>query len=295
MAIGHRGGVVGGTMQRIFAVLLCMLALTVHAAAELVSPESFTEQFRAALSEALPDYSIEVVEPLQLKITGPQGAGGSAYLDNAYNSYSLQPADKAAVIARYVASFMEAAQQAAPLNPEQIVPVIKDRIWLKQLQRDMKSRGATPMQAQVIEELNKDLVIVYAEDSPQNIRFISNQALQDAGLQKEKLRELAVANLRRILPPVDAVNGPLVSMLTAGEYYSASLLLMEDVWNNEKLGVSGEIVVAVPTRDVLLFTDSRNKDGVKKLRELAKQAAADGPYSLSDRLFVYRGGRFERF
>ena len=75
----------------------------------------------------------------------------------------------------------------------------------------------------------------------------------------------------------------------------ASLLLLDDIWSGGKLKLSGEIVIAIPTRDVLLVTGSDNKDGVKKLRELAKKTAADGPYSLTDRLFVYRGGKFERF
>jgi uncharacterized protein YtpQ (UPF0354 family) len=163
------------------------------------------------------------------------------------------------------------------------------------MKRTAKARGAGAAAEQVIEELNEDLVIVYAEDTPQNIRYFGPDDLQKADVQKDKLRALAVENLRRILPPPHAVNGPLVSMLTAGSDYVPSLLLLDEIWNADKLGVEGEIVIAIPTRDVLLFTGSNNKEGVKKLRELAKKTAADGPYSLTDRLFVYRGGKFERF
>lgn len=282
-------------MKRIFVILLCMLALSAHAASDALSPERFTEEFKAALSASLPEHFITVVEPLQLKVKDEDGAEATAFLDNAYSEYSLRQTSKADIISRYVASFVESTREAATLNPRQIVPVVKDRAWLKEVRRAMKDRGARSIKEQVIEELNQDLIIVYAEDGPQNIRFISAQTLQEAGLQREQLRELAIANLRRILPPVETANGPLVSMLTAGGDYVPSLLLLDEIWSGDNLRVSGEIVVAVPTRDVLLFTDSHNKDGVKKLRELAKKAAADGPYSLTDRLFVYRGGRFERF
>lgn len=282
-------------MKRIFALLACMLALSAHGTSDTVSPQQFTEEFKAAMSTSLPEHSITVVEPLQLKIKDAQGAEATAFLDNAYDEYSLKPEDKADVISRYVASFVESTKQAAPIDPRQIVPVVKDRAWLKEVRRAMKGRGAKPMDQQVIEELNEDLIIVYAEDSPQNIRFVSAKGLQEAGVQREKLRELAVANLRRILPPVETANGPLVSMLTAGGDYVASLLLLDEIWSGGKLRVSGEIVVAVPTRDVLLFTDSKNEDGVERLRELAKKAAADGPYSLTHRLFVYRDGKFQRF
>lgn len=278
-----------GTMKRIFIVLACILALSAHAAADLLSPQTFTEEFKAAASAALPDYSIAVVEPLQVNAKKPGSEEATAYLDNAYNEYSRAPENKDSVIARYVANFVEITKGPGPVNPEWIVPVIKDRGWLK------SAGGSIAKSRQVIEELNRDLIIVYAEDTPEKIRYFSATDLEKAGVPRDKVRELAIANLRRILPPVDTARGPLISMLTAGQDYVASLLLLEDIWTGGKLEVEGEVVVAIPTRGVLLFTGSKNKDGVKKLRELAKQAAAEGPYTLTDRLFVYRDGKFERF
>lgn len=276
-------------MKRIFALIACSLALAVHAAGETLSPEQFTEEFRAALVGALPEHAVEVVEPLKLHIKKTEDEQATAYLDNAYNEYYRTPSAKADVLAKYLATFMEAAQGSRPLQPEQIVPVVKDRGWLKHV------GGTKAGGKQVIEDLNADLVVVYAEDGPHNIRYFSADDLRKAGVEKEKLRELALANLRRILPPAEPVKGPVVSMMTAGQDYVSSLLLLDEIWSPEKLAVDGEIVIAIPTRDVLLFTGSSNKDGVKKLRELAKKTHADGPYSLTDRLFVYRGGKFQRF
>jgi uncharacterized protein YtpQ (UPF0354 family) len=276
-------------MKRIFVLIACLLALAVHAAADLLSPEQFTEEFRAALVEALPGHAVDVAEPLRLSVKRPDGEQATAFLHNAYNEYSSAPSAKTQVIAKYLASFVETAKGPRPLNPEQIVPVVKDRGWLKHI------GGSKAKSNQVIEDLNADLVVVYAEDGPQNIRYFSAADLEKAGVQRQALRELAIANLRRILPPPEAVKGPQISMMTAGQDYVPSLLLLDDIWSGDKLGVDGEIVIAIPTRDVLLFTGSNNKDGVKTLRELAKKAHADGPYSLTDRLFVYRGGKFQRF
>lgn len=276
-------------MKRIFALIACLLALTAHAASEMLSPEQFTEEFRAALVSALPEHAVEVVEPLRLHIKKTEDEQATAYLDNAYNEYSRTPSAKAEVIAKYLTTYMEAAQGSRPLQPEQIVPVVKDRGWLKHV-GGTKARGK-----QVIEDLNADLVVVYAEDGPHNIRYFSSEDLQKAGVQRQALRELALTNLRRILPPPEPVKGPVISMMTAGQDYVSSLLLLDEIWNAEKLAVDGEIVIAIPTRDVLLFTGSKNKEGLKKLRELAQKAHADGPYSLTERLFVYRGGKFQRF
>ncbi|WP_161965669.1 DUF1444 family protein [Steroidobacter cummioxidans] len=282
-------------MKRSLGMIVCLLAQGVQAAAELLSPEQFTEEFRKALVVELPAHVITVAAPLHLEVKGAGREQAAAFLDNAYNEYSRSPGQQAEIVARYVHSMAESAQASGPLNPQQIVPVIKDRGWSKDIKRAAKARGAAAAAKQVIEELNQDLVIVYAEDTPQNIRYFGPDDLQQAGVQKDQLRALAIANLRRILPPPEAVNGPLISMMTAGSDYVPSLLLLDEIWNSDKLGVDGEIVIAIPTRDVLLFTGSANKEGVKKLRELAKKTAADGPYSLTDRLFVYRSGKFERF
>ena len=48
-------------------------------------------------------------------------------------------------------------------------------------------------------------------------------------------------------------------------------------------------------RDLLLFTSSRNAAGVARLQELATKFAREASYRLTDRLFVYRGSRFQRF
>jgi len=282
-------------MKRSLGWMVCLLALGVHAAAELLSPAQFTEEFRKALVAALPTHVITVAEPLHLQVKGAGTEAAAVFLDNAYDEYSRNPGQQTEIVTRYVQSMAESARQSGSLNPEQIVPVIKDRGWSKQVKRAAKARGAAATAEQVIEELNQDLVIVYAEDTPQNIRYFGPEDLRKAGIRKDELRALAVQNLRRILPEPEAVNGPLVSMMTAGSDYVPSLLLLDEIWKSEKLGVDGEIVIAVPTRDVLLFTGSENQEGVKKLRELARKTAADGPYSLTDRLFVYRNGRFERF
>ena len=57
--------------------------------------------------------------------------------------------------------------------------------------------------------------------------------------------------------------------MSAGGNYEASLLLIDDIWSSGQVKVNGDIVVAIPTRDVLLVTGSRNRSGLKRVRELA--------------------------
>ena len=79
----------------------------------------------------------------------------------------------------------------------------------------------------------------------------------------------------------------------SGGTYEASLLLFDSIWTDGQVKVNGDIVVAVPTRDVLLVTGSKNRKGLAALRKIATKFAAEGSDPISDKLFVYRDGRFE--
>jgi uncharacterized protein YtpQ (UPF0354 family) len=86
-------------------------------------------------------------------------------------------------------------------------------------------------------------------------------------------------------------------MITADGSYESSLLLLDDLWSKGDVPakVDGDVVVAIPARDLLFFTGSRNPAGVARLHELAAKYVKQASYRLTDTLFVYRDGRFTRF
>jgi uncharacterized protein YtpQ (UPF0354 family) len=55
-------------------------------------------------------------------------------------------------------------------------------------------------------------------------------------------------------------------MITAGGDYEASLLLFDDIWSGGQIKVEGDIVVAVPAKNVLLITGSQNRKGLAAAR-----------------------------
>ncbi|MFZ4699451.1 MAG: DUF1444 family protein, partial [Candidatus Methylumidiphilus sp.] len=132
------------------------------------------------------------------------------------------------------------------------------------------------------------------EDTDNNINYFSPKDLEKLEIPRDKLRELAIENLRRLLPKPQIRAGALASMITVGGDYEASLLLFDDLWANLP-AVDGEIVVAVPTRDLLVFTGSHNQEGLEKIREFATTESRESAYRLSDKLFVYRNGHFVRW
>lgn len=281
-------------MKHLLTSLLGALGLTACAAVSPMSPADFTQAVAEAYRATTPGSEITVVADLQLKIKPAQGNETTAFLDNAYAEYLRSPKDKRAIIERYVQSYKDIPQGEFKLDPSMIVPVVKDRAWLEEVERAAEARGLRETDDKLFEDLNGDLVIVYAEDSPTNIRYFSGEDLIAAGIDRKSLRALAVANLRRILPQVEIHRGPHVSMLTAGGDYEASLLLLDELWEPKKLGLKGEIVLAVPSRDVVLVAGSEDAEGVRQLRELARKNAKENTYSLTDTVFVHSKGVFRR-
>jgi uncharacterized protein YtpQ (UPF0354 family) len=84
-------------------------------------------------------------------------------------------------------------------------------------------------------------------------------------------------------------------MITAGGNFEASLILLDDIWTKENMPVDGQIVIAIPTRDLLLVTGSKNIEGISKIKSMAAEAWGQGPYQLLPDLFIWNGKRFEPY
>jgi uncharacterized protein YtpQ (UPF0354 family) len=155
----------------------------------------------------------------------------------------------------------------------------------------LKARGATV--EFVFDELNKDLVIVYAEDDAARMRYLTSR--DDLDVAREELRAIAIANLRRLLPKIEISQKDDINIVSAGGDYDASLLLLDELWSGDRIKVQGDIVVAIPARNVLLVTGSQDRAGLRTVRTRVAKVTAAGPYALTRLLFVYRGGRFKKF
>ena len=280
----------GRPMKRVL-LLVCLLLMTDMSRADTLSSWAFTQEFARALAAAMPSATVKVEGELQLSLKDASGLERTLFLSNPYQEYALDPKRLGDIVKRFAAALLRSDNAQAKLDRSRIVPVIKDRKWLFDLRQTLKAQGKE--QEHLSESFNDELIIVYAEDDPTRMRFLS--ADEDVGVSPQELRALAIENLRRILPKIEMRVGDHVLLISAGGDYEPSLLLLDEIWSGGQIKVNGDIVVAIPARDVLLVTGSRDRTGVRRLRELAAKLAAEGPYGLTDVLFVYRGGRFTKF
>lgn len=286
-------------MKKLIPALVFVLVLCACSGDRPMSKSAYTEDFARQLRQADPTFKVEITADLELKITTPAGHPSTAHLDNGYKEYLTAPQEREAIMAKFIHGFIESSRALAsetPLDRTMITPIIKDRAWITDILASKETVATSDKPVELVyEPLNPELMIVYAEDSPRNLTYLTPAKLNAAGLKTTELRALAVLNLKRLLPQVEARGGNGIYMLTAGGTYEASLLLFDDMWREGKLKVDGHYVVSVPSRDMLLITGSNNREGIRKVRELAKATAAEASYHLTTDLFIYRDGRFVRF
>ncbi|HKB59933.1 MAG TPA: DUF1444 family protein [Gallionellaceae bacterium] len=283
-------------MKQIIQSIIGSLGLVAAAAAqEPLSADQFTKAVSHAISKTVPHVRVEIIRPLQLKVVAQDSRETTCFLDNAFASYQQAPNDKDEVIKKCVASYVEILNEQPGIDPTRVIPVIKDRGWLNEIAQSALETGAKEPPKYIHESLNQDLIVVYAEDTETNIKYLTPDELNETGIERRQLRKEAQANLERILPAIEKHGGDGVFMLTAGGDYEASLLLLDFVWTKENLPVKGDFIIAIPTRDLLLITGSNDQAGIEKVMKLSKEAYANGAYRLTPELFVFRSGHLERY
>jgi uncharacterized protein YtpQ (UPF0354 family) len=280
-------------MRWLFAIVVGGF-LTCAAYAETLAPQAFTETFVQRLKAAWPDTSVTIKGNLVVQAKGPNGHTLDISLANLYPRYRSNPDLLNELIRDYVAKISPprgSSTTTAALDRTRIIPVIKDRPWLDEARNSVRKKQ--PDHADfAAEDFNKELVIVYALDDSKRMRFLT--ADEVAGIKREELKTLALENLISILPKVGMGRDSNMYIMTAGGDYDASLLLLDHIWTSGQIKVNGDIVVAIPQRNMLLITGSQDRAGLKQMRE-AVAKFADGPYRLTNALFVYRKGRFVKF
>ncbi len=137
--------------------------------------------------------SVTVERDLQLALRRADGSSATVYLSNAYRDYTGVPAHFDELVRLHAALFMQPPTASNP-DRTRIVAVIKDRAWRREIEPVFAAKGDTLL----AEDFNKELKVVYAEDSDARMRYLG--ARDDIGNRKA-LR--ALAHLKRVLPKLE--------------------------------------------------------------------------------------------
>lgn len=215
--------------------------------------------------------------------------------DNAYKEYQANPNSIEVILNKYVSVGNKLFDTRTTINTNKIVPIIKPVEYLEETRIEAKKMGVTKDTDGVYEKYNDQLIIVYAEDTDNDIKYLTQDDLKSLSLKFSSLKALAIKNLDELLTSIKRKDGGGFYMLVAGGNYEASIILLDNFLTKENFPVDGDIVVAIPNRDMLLITGSNNKAGVSKIKELADNTFNTGNYKLSNYLYKWNGNIFEKY
>jgi uncharacterized protein YtpQ (UPF0354 family) len=183
---------------------------------------------------------------------------------------------------------------AAPQpTAQQLVPRIKHLNFLTTVQQ---IAAKEPASLPLTRPLVADLLVSYAFDLPGAFMMAREVDRQRLKLSLDQIHATAVTNLRRQLPRVKQKGTSPLFMFAVGNNLDACLLLFEEVWRKTIPNVPGKIVVAVPTRDIVLFTSSEWPEGLTRIGMLSTEARKHNPvHSLSEHLLTWSQGEWSIF
>jgi uncharacterized protein YtpQ (UPF0354 family) len=138
----------------------------------------------------------------------------------------------------------------------------------------------------VLREVNADFVAAYVVDEGDYFAYVQYRDLPP-GTTEADLHASALANLNHLAEGKIRVqaHGAIFALFLDGNF-EASLLLLDWLWEGplREYAVSG-YVIAVPSRDVLAFSDQRNSAGIDQLTEVIGRVFPLGDHTISERLY----------
>ncbi|WP_099158807.1 DUF1444 domain-containing protein [Virgibacillus ndiopensis] len=137
--------------------------------------------------------------------------------------------------------------------------------------------------------------VYYALDLGKSYRLIDEPMLEKEGWTKERIDEIATFNIRSLSNEYkkDTVAENDFYFIAQQDGYDASRILNEAFLEEMKANSKGELAVAVPHQDVLIFADIQNKTGYDILAQMTMKFFAEGRIPITSLSFIYEDKALE--
>lgn len=147
----------------------------------------------------------------------------------------------------------------------------------------------------VTKEHTAETRIFYALDLGKSYRLIDAAMLEAEGWTMDRIEEIGLFNIRSLdtVYKADRVADNDFYFVAKQDGYDASRILNESFLEEMKAKAKGDLAVAVPHQDVLIFADIQNKTGYDILAEMTMQFFAEGRIPITSLPFIYEDKKLE--
>ncbi|WP_088032983.1 DUF1444 domain-containing protein [Evansella clarkii] len=137
--------------------------------------------------------------------------------------------------------------------------------------------------------------VYYAVDHGRSFSLIDAETLENEGKSLKEIHEAALFNIRSLGGDMksDKVAGNTFYFLNTDDGYDASRILNESLLKEMSEKSAGQLAVAVPHQDVLIFGDIRNETGFDILAQMVFQFFSEGRVPITALPFIYENNELE--
>ena len=234
-----------------------------------------------------PGKTFVLTDEPSIDIVKTDGSRTKLFLHNLQTECDRYPEDRVEIVERYFRILM-AEDDFADVVADDIVALVRDAEYCAYV-------TAQEVDA-VTEHLVGDLWVIYAVDRPQSTSVLTADVITGLGLSHFDVRTLGLKNLRRLLSDLEIVRqAEFYELNCENSVYLAGALLLDGIWEEAAAKVEGDVVVAVPSRDVLLFSGTSNPAGLTQLRQATDSVFSGGDHLISRTLMRRVTGQWRLF
>ena len=270
----------------LFGAMACLspsFAAAASRPAFLKDAKAFTARAAELFAQAAPQAKVTIKGPLTLSIDAP-GAPAVATLDSAYSFCLRNPDDCERGLLSYVGKLAATFETpTAPPESSKLRAIVRPAGYVETYKK-LYSRQGGP----VAEPLVGDLWVLCALDLPGAVKIVSGDQLAALKLSREDALAACKQNIAAALPPLAPYKRdypwPGVNIVT-GDAYDASWMIFPDRWSNLAESVGGDLLVAAPGVNSIIYGSGRANDSVVALAKAAAFVAAQAEKPLSTAVF----------
>ena len=274
----------GPSVLGALAFILFLLPSAGLAAGIPLDEPGFTKALAKAFRAALPGYKVAVHGPLALTVRAPDGTSHQAGLGTVYDFCRRNPENCEAAVESHVAQMSDTfARKEAQPDRQLLRAAIRPANYVDAIRKVYAGKEEPP-----VAPFMGDLWIVCVFDMPEAISVLKPGDLAKLGLSREAALALATKNDAALFAPVEQAGQPMPDApvgLVATNAYESSRLLLPEGWAALAARNGGQLLVAAPGTDVMIYADARRPNALKIMREQVALVAARATRPLSPTIF----------
>ncbi len=169
-----------------------------------------------------------------------------------------------------------------PIDLTKIYPILKGK------SADKDSMPIKNIEEPISERLTDSVSVYYGIDKGDHIEYINRSMLKSIGKSQGELHKLSLTNFTNHVNSkgINLEGDENIQMIKLDQNMESSLLLYDELWVQFINDYDDDIVISVPSREIILMSLASNKTGIGQLIIGAKELYESGRYKVTTELFL---------